>query len=133
MIKHGGVELHLSLLVMSQYKPDVAALHSFIEFPQTQVALFAATISVCADWDFAALVLTRLTITFVSSVAVQAKRIPTAAGSDIGDEPVLIRTVGERNRTRTGTDCSFRSSVYSPALGSATNDNSRSNTPLDPN
>ena len=34
-----------------------------------------------------------LTITFVSSVAVQAKRIPTAAGSDIGDEPVLIRTV----------------------------------------
>ena len=46
MIKHGGVELHLSLLVMSQYKPDVAALHSFIEFPQTQVALFAALPSV---------------------------------------------------------------------------------------
>ena len=42
MIEHGGDELHLSLLAMSQYKPDVDALHSFIEFPQTQDALFAA-------------------------------------------------------------------------------------------
>lgn len=41
-IEHGGDELHLSLLPMSQYKPDVAALHSFIEFPQTQGAVFAA-------------------------------------------------------------------------------------------
>jgi hypothetical protein len=41
-IEHGGEELHLSLLPMSQYKPTVAALHSFLEFPQTQDAVFAA-------------------------------------------------------------------------------------------
>ena len=56
------------------------------------------------------------------------------AASDIGDEPVLIRTV---RRDGIGLAqapiADIRRSVYSPALGSATNYKSRSNTPLDRN